>query len=92
MEKFRPLKNTFFKAISKKNNETGTGKKLFNPQYILVQKLAKKNKLQNKTRKNKEINADEEAEEGEALFTIGENVNLCTQYEKKNQYGSFSKE
>lgn len=29
------------------------------------------------------MNADEDAEEGEPLFTIGENVNLCTQYEKK---------
>lgn len=46
MEKFRSLKNTFFKAINKKNNEViGTGKKLFNTQYILVQKLAKKNQI-----------------------------------------------
>lgn len=76
------FKNTFFKAINKENNEViETGKKLFNPQYIVVQKLAqKKNKLQNKTRKNKEINADEDAEAGEPLFTIGETINLCTQY------------
>lgn len=44
--------------------------------------MCKKTKLQNKARKNKEINADEEAEEGEPLFNIGENINLCTQYEK----------
>lgn len=56
----------------------------------MCKRVQKKNNLQNKARKNKEINADEEAEEGEPLFTIGENINLCTQYEK-NHYGSFSK-
>lgn len=51
---------------------------MFNKQYIHIQKLAKKQT--DKRNNHKEINTDEDAEEGEPLFTIGDNINLSTQY------------
>lgn len=53
MEKFRPLKNTFFKAMNKKNNEViGTGKKLcFQPTIYTCAKKPNYKIKQGKIRK-----------------------------------------